>query len=331
VLAYFRFVLSAALALRRHHRQQPFDLIQAHTMPDFVVFSAWSLRRAGVPVLLDIHDLMPELFVSKFGLSERHPVVRMLRWQERASARWASRCLAVHHRHRQLLESRSGPDLSIEVVHNLPDPRWFPVTPPMLRDSNQVRIVYHGTVAHRHGIELAVRAMHALHAELPHSRLDIYGDGDASNSVLSLIRELGAASYVGFQPGMIPLEQLVPSLEGSDIGVIPLLADGFTQYMLPTKLLEYAAMGIPVIASDLTSIRDYFQDSQVEYVKPGDLADLIDALRRLVTDSQHRYRLATGAAKFYEQHNWASEERKYLGVVELMTQGNGLGRDRSIA
>jgi glycosyltransferase involved in cell wall biosynthesis len=227
--------------------------------------------------------------------------------------------------------TRCGADVSIDVVHNLPDPRWFPVTPPALRDGREVRIVYHGTVAHRHGIELAVRAMHALHSDLPHARLDIYGDGDASASVLSLIRELGAASYVGFQPGMIPLEQLVPGLQGSDIGVIPLLADGFTKYMLPTKLLEYAAMGIPVIVSDLTSIRDYFEDGQVEYVKPGDLSDLIEAIRRLVTDPQHRYRLASGAARFYEEQNWASEEQKYVSVIDSMTQSPGLGTDRNIA
>ena len=167
VLNYGRFVLAARRALRDYHGRRPFDLVQAHTMPDFLVFSALPLKRAGIPVLLDIHDLMPELFVSKFGLSDRHPVVKLLRWQERRSARFAHRCLAVHRRHRQLLADRSGPDVPIDVVHNLPDPRWFPVTAPAENGAGEMRIVYHGTVARRHGIEIAVKAMHLIHDQFP--------------------------------------------------------------------------------------------------------------------------------------------------------------------
>lgn len=335
VLSYSRFVLTAMRALRTQHRMKPFDLVQAHTMPDFVVFSAFPLKRMGVPVLLDIHDLMPELFVSKFGLSDRHPMVRLLRWQERRSARFANRCLAVHHRHRQLLAKRCGDDVTIDVIHNLPDPRWFPITAPADRRGDDLRFVYHGTVAHRHGIEVAVRAMHRLHEEFPSARLDVYGDGDASASVAGLIDELGASSYIGFMAGMVPLEQLVPELQGADIGVVPLLADKFTNYMLPTKLLEYVAMGIPVIATDLASIRDYFSDGQVEYVKPGDLDDLTKAFRLLLSNPDRRLQLATEAAAFYDRHNWSSEEQRYLSIVGSLMQpdadANNSSPNRSIA
>jgi glycosyltransferase involved in cell wall biosynthesis len=320
VLTYGRFVLAARRALRHYHRQRPFDLVQAHTMPDFVVFSARSLKRAGIPVLLDVHDLMPELFVSKFGLSDRHPVVKLLRWQERRSARFAHRCLAVHRRHRQLLADRSGADVTIDVVHNLPDPRWFPVTTPSGAKSAEIRIVYHGTVARRHGIEIAVKAMHLIHDQFPSARLDVYGDGDATASVAKLIEDLDASSYIGFRPGMVPLERLVPALQGTGIGVIPLLADPFTNCMLPTKLLEYVAMGVPVISSDLLAVRDYFSDRQLRYVKPGDVEDLATALRQLLSDPELRRQLATEAGSFYTRYNWRSEERAYLSIVDAMVE-----------
>jgi glycosyltransferase involved in cell wall biosynthesis len=271
---------------------------------------------------------MPELFVSKFRLSDRHPVVNLLRWQERRSARFAHRCLAVHRRHRQLLADRSGPDVTIDVVHNLPDPRWFPVTAPADNGAAEMRIVYHGTVAHRHGIEIAVKAMHLIHDQFPSARLEVYGDGDASPSVASLIEDLDASSYIGFRAAMVPLEQLVPALQGAAIGVIPLLADTFTNYMLPTKLLEYVAMGVPVIASDLLSIRDYFSDCQVRYVNPGDVGDLATALRQLLSDPDLRRRLATEAGSFYCRYNWSSEERVYLAIVESMIEGSAERRSR---
>ena len=277
VLNYGRFVLATGRTLLHYHRRRPFALVQAHTMPDFVVFSALPLKRAGIPLLLDMHDLMPELFVSKFGVSDRHPFVKLLRWQERQSTRFADRCLAVNRRHRQRLADRSGAGVRIDVVHNLPDPRWFPVTAPAESESGEIRIVYHGTVAHRHGIHVAVKAMHRVHDQFPSARLDVYGDGDASPSVVELIRQLDASAYIGFRPGMLRLEQLVPALQGAGIGVVPLLADDFTDYTLPTKLLEFVAMGVPVISSDLLSVRDYFSDRQVRYVKAGDVEDLATA------------------------------------------------------
>jgi glycosyltransferase involved in cell wall biosynthesis len=329
VFSYGRFVLAARRALRRYHRQRPFDLVQAHTMPDFVVFSARPLKRAGIPVLLDIHDLMPELFVSKFGLPPRHLVVRLLRWQERCSARFAHRCLAVHRRHRQLLADRSG-GVTIDVVHNLPDPRWFPLTAPAETGSEGMRIVYHGTVAHRHGIDVAVKAMHLIHDQFPSARLDVYGDGDAASSIAALIEELSASAYVGFQVGMVPLEQLVSRLQGAGIGVIPMRADTFTNYMLPTKLLEYVAMGVPVISSDLLSVRDYFSERQVRYVKPGDVEDLATAFRQLLSDPNLRRQLAIEAASFYDRYSWSAESRAYLSIVESMIAANAERSDGSV-
>jgi glycosyltransferase involved in cell wall biosynthesis len=322
VLNYARFTLAAARALRDAHRRRSFDLVQAHTMPDFVVFAARSLKRAGIPVLLDIHDLMPELFASKFGLTDGHPVVKLLRWQERRAARFAHRCLAVHRRHRERLAAHSGADVAIDVVHNLPDPRWFPLTAPAASRTDGIRIVYHGTVAHRHGIEIAVRAMHLVHDQFPSARFDVYGDGDAAVSVARLIADLDASSYIGFCPGTLSLEQLVPALHGARIGVVPLLADTFTSYMLPTKLLEYVAMGVPVICSDVLSVRDYFTDRQVRYVIPGDVEDLAAALRQLLSDPDLCRRFATEAGSFYSRYDWSSEQRVYLSIVDTMIAGN---------
>ena len=125
----------------------------------------------------------------------------------------------------------------------------------------------------------------------------------------------------------MPLEQLVPALQGAGIGVVPLLGDRFTNHVLPTKLLEYVAMGVPVISSDLLSVRDYFSDRQVKYVKPGDVEDLATAFRQLLSTPDLRRQLATEAGAFYRQYNWSSEEQTYLSIVDSMICEHSSGDD----
>jgi len=91
---------------------------------------------------------------------------------------------------------------------------------------------------------------------------------------------------------VVPIEGLVPALQGAGVGVIPLLEDRFTNSMLPTKLLESVAIGVPVICSDLLSARDDFREHQIPYVTPGDADDLAAALQHLLSDSRLRRQLA---------------------------------------
>ena len=94
-------------------------------------------------------------------------------------------------------------------------------------------------------------------------------------------------------------------------------------------------LGRPVLCCDLLSVRDYFCERQVRYVKPGDVEDLATALRQLLSDPDLRRQLATEAASFYDRYNWSAEERAYLSIVESMIEANAERNDgplhRSIA
>src|SRR5215475_13988455 len=99
--------------------------------------------------------------------------------------------------------------------------------------------------------------------------------------------------------------------------------------MLPTKLLAYEDMGVPVICSDLLSVRDYFCERQVRYVKPGDVEDLATAFRQLLSDPDLRRQLATEAASFYDRYSWSAEARAYRLIVESMIEANAERSDGS--
>jgi hypothetical protein len=57
-LAFFILVMAKLFVL---HRQRRYGVVQAHNLPDFLVFSALWPKLTGARVILDLHDLMPEL------------------------------------------------------------------------------------------------------------------------------------------------------------------------------------------------------------------------------------------------------------------------------
>ena len=69
----------------RPHRRHRFALVQVHSLPDFLVFAALPLRLVGVPVLLDLHEAMPEFFRSRFPRASNPIAHRLLLLQERLS------------------------------------------------------------------------------------------------------------------------------------------------------------------------------------------------------------------------------------------------------
>src|SRR5438046_1587952 len=83
VTRYLAFFLVAAVKALRMHRRCRYDVIQVHTMPDFLVFSALGPKLLGARVVLDVHDLMPELYASKFGIGESHWIIRLIKVAEK--------------------------------------------------------------------------------------------------------------------------------------------------------------------------------------------------------------------------------------------------------
>ncbi len=102
-----------------------YRLIHVNNMPDFLALAAWLPRLLGRPVIHDVHDLMPELYVEKFASGDEHWVVRALKLQERWAGKFASAVLTVEDRLKDILSGRGIPRSKIHVLMNLPDERIF--------------------------------------------------------------------------------------------------------------------------------------------------------------------------------------------------------------
>jgi glycosyltransferase involved in cell wall biosynthesis len=314
---YVTFVASAGARSLKLHLRKRFDLVHVHTMPDFLVFAAIGPRLLGAKVILDVHDLMPELYASKFGLPESHWVIRGLKLVERLSVRFANRAVAVHQPHLEALVEHGNPAEKFTIVMNLPDPAMF------RRRTNGAEagdftLVYHGMVGTRNGLDVAVRAAALARDEIPGLKLRIMGDGDDFARVRELVDELDVSGTVQLEQGLRPIEEVIPDLESATVGVVPIVDDPFTKYMLPVKLLEYVALGMPVIASSTSTIRAYFSESMLAFTQPGDAKALADQMVELYRSPERRHRLTTEADIFTAEHNWPREKTRYYQLVDSM-------------
>jgi glycosyltransferase involved in cell wall biosynthesis len=327
LVRYAAFLLAAGLTVARLGRRNRIDVVQVHTMPDFLVFAALPAKRRGAKVILDVHDLVPELYASKFGLRESHPLIRALIWVERRSLAFADIGVAVHGPHRDaLIRHGNAPD-KLTVVMNSPDPRVLG-TP---RDGDEVDpslLVYHGTIARRHGLETAVRAVALARRELPGLRLFVAGDGDDVDRIQRLIDELGLQDAVELNRGIVPLEELLPTLRRAASAVIPLIPDPFTRYMLPVKLLEYAALGVPVIATRIPAIEAYFGDSAVAFVDAEDPHALARQIVELHHDPVRARSFAANAAVVIARHSWEQERQRYFTVIDRLLEDQPISNRR---
>lgn len=315
---YLTFVFLAAVHALRLHLRHRFDVVHVHTMPDFLAFSALGPKLLGAKLILDVHDLTPELYASKFGLAESHWIIRALKAVERVSVRFADVAVAVHEPHLAALVSHGNPAEKFSVVMNLPDPAIFRHHSNGKDSLTDFTLIYHGTVGTRHGLDVAVRAVALACREIPTVKLRIIGDGDDFARVSALVEELGVGHCVKLEQGFRRIEDVVPAIEKATVGVVPIVDDPFTRYMLPLKLLEYVAVGIPVISSSTSTIRAYFSDDMLAFTPAGDPESLAARMVELYKNPAERQRLVDHASVFTDTHHWAKEKQGYYQLVDRL-------------
>lgn len=333
LLDYVKFALACSfLLLRDHLRGERFGLVHVNNMPNFLIMAAVPLRLMGVPVLLDIHDTMPEIYQDKFGVGPDHWIIRALFVEERWSMKLAHYVLTTEHTKWERLLENGLETRKSRVTLNLPDSGVFPdggLRPAAVEEGAEFRLVYHGTLAHRLGLDLAIEAMELLRDRIPTARLNIIGDGEHREELVRLATERGLLDRITFSDGFVPMEELPGMLAGSHLAVIPSRKRIGTRLMLPTKLLEYVRIGIPAVTVATHTITRYFDESMVRFAESENSADLADRIQELHDHPEELERLAVEARKFYETYNFETERESYLAVVAALAAGEEPGPDRS--
>ena len=319
---YLAFLVRAGWAVTRAHRRTRFALVQVHTLPDFLVFAGLPLRLVGVPLVIDLHEAMPEFFRMRFPRASSPLIQRLLVLQERLSIGVASAAITVNDALAARLVALGVPAGKITVLLNSPSlVRFNPASYPArsFRADGTLRLVYAGALTPTYELDVCLEAMAQLVAARPELpvELDIYGRGDAAGLLLARATELGLAQRVRFH-GRIPIEDVPAVIAAADIGLAPTRRDPFTDFSLSTKIFEYGAMGKPVIASRLPLVERTFPPGAIAVYEAGDPADLAAALLRLVDDPVARDAAVALATARIHELSWEHEADRLVALVDRL-------------
>ncbi len=322
LVEYGAFLVRALLAATRAHRRRRYGLVEVHSLPDYLVLAALPMKLAGVPVLLDLHEAMPEFFRSRFPRAANPITYRLLRLQEKISIAVANEVLTVNEPLADRLRKLGIRPDRLTVILNSPDLRLFDAAAHSRRRfmaDGKLRIVYTGALTPTYELDVVLRALAALARTRPDVPFEatFYGRGDAQNQLEALAAELGIGDRVGF-PGRIPIEDVPAAIAAADIGVAPTRLDPFTGMSLSTKLLEYAAMDKPVVASRLPTVERYFDADTLSVYEPGDHESLAATLLRLVDRPAERRARVKRTRRRVEELSWTRQAAALLGVVDRM-------------
>jgi glycosyltransferase involved in cell wall biosynthesis len=318
---YLSFLVINLVILACRTLRRRYDLVYIHNMPDILVLSALVPKLFGSRVILDMHDPMPELMTSIYGLAKEALSVRVIRKLERWSMAFADGVITVNRACKRMFSLRSCDAAKISIVMNSPDEKIFPVWTPQLpalkENSRPERLVlmYHGSLVERNGLDLAVEALSRVTNVQPQIELRIYGVSTPFlEQTMREAQRKGLGGRVHFL-GHRKLEDLVAAIAECDIGIIPNQRNAFTEINTPTRIFEYLAVGRPVIAPRTPGIEDYFTPESLLFFEPGDADDLAKKIEEIAQNPQRALATATQGQRCYLEHTWTRERQTLLNVV----------------
>lgn len=324
MLEYLTFFMLVFFKLITLHYKRQYSVVQVHNLPDFLIFAALYPRLTGARLILDLHDLMPEFFAARSERPMSSWLVRAVIWQEQISCRFAHHVITVTDVWKETLIQRGVPAGKVSVIMNVADPEIFTrksriaATERKMSErqaSPSFHLIYHGTFTHRYGVDLLLCAVNELRIAIPEIHLTLLGGGEYQAELERLIAEFNLQNHVTLSQRMLHASELPALLMEADAGIVPNRSNIFTDGLLPTKLMEYVAMGIPVIASRTPTIVSYFDEQMVAFFEPGNAQDLAHQILVLYRDRPRLHALAQHADQFNSRYNWEVMAGVYTGLV----------------
>ncbi len=314
VALFWTFVLS--LRIR-------FDVIHACNPPDlfFLVGGFWKLF--GKKFLFDHHDANPELYVAKFG--RRDFLYRVMLWLEKLTFRCADVSIATNRSYRRIALERGGMDPArVFVVRSGPSLERMKIVPaqPELKRGRNYLVGYVGVMGRQEGLDYLLHAVRHLVFDL--RRKDIHfglvGGGTSLEEMKALARELGVADYVTFT-GRVPDAEMLAMLNTADVCVNPDIASEMNDISTMNKVMEYMALGKPMVQFDLAEGRYSAQGASL-YARRNDAVDLAAKIVELLDDPQRRRAMgALGRKRIVEELEWRHEVPKLLAAYDALWVG----------
>jgi glycosyltransferase involved in cell wall biosynthesis len=302
----------------------PVDVVHACNPPDLLYVVARWLKRSGARFIFDQHDLVPELYLSRFNRGE-DLLYRGVCALERATYRAADIVIATNESYRDVAVTRGGKDPSdVFVVRSAPTVERFRQVPPdpAIRRGKSYLLAYLGVMGPQDGVDYALRALAKLRDEL--DRHDWYatfiGGGDTFEAMVALSRELGLDDQVEFT-GRIPDEDLLRYLSTADVCLSPDPLNPLNDVSTMNKIMEYMAMARPIVSFELREARVSAGAAAV-YAPANDESEFAKNISMLLDDPDERRRMGEiGRERVAGALSWEHSKRALVAAYDAALSG----------
>jgi glycosyltransferase involved in cell wall biosynthesis len=315
-----RFLLRSSRVLHKLHHRNRYDVIHIHNMPDFLVFAAWYPKLTGAKLILDIHDVVPELFANKFRSRFKPAYVGLLKAVEKLSARFVDHVIVSNHLWFKTVIGRSAPEQKCSVMVNHVDPEMFSRRR-RTRIDDKFIILFPGSLQRHQGVDIAIEAFAEVKQKAPNTEFHIYcgSGGEAMQSeLIQIARKLGLEASVKFIKS-VPLDQMPQVIANADLGIVPKRADSFGNEAYSTKIMEFMSQGVPVVASRTKIDAFYFDEGIVHFFQSGDRQAMAEAILDVIKNPDLRDSLARRGYDYVKRNGWDRKKHEYLHLIDCLS------------
>jgi glycosyltransferase involved in cell wall biosynthesis len=298
-------------------RESPFDVVHACNPPDLLLFPVAHFKRFGTKFIFDQHDLVPELYLSRFRRTRGLGYLATL-LLERFTLALADIVISTNESYKTIALTRGhkSPE-DVFVVRSAPDLTCFIRNQPdvSLKRGKPYLLVYLGVMGPQDGVDHAIHALDVLSQERDDWHAIFVGDGDAAEDMKQLTRNLKLENRIEFT-GRIPDEDLIVVLSTADVCLAPDPKNPLNDVSTMNKIVEYMAMSRPIVSYDLKEARASAADAAI-YASPNDSTDFARCIDLLLDDAARRGAMgAEGLRRLQEGLSWEHSERVLLRAYE---------------
>lgn len=296
-----------------------FKIIHSHTLPDFLIFAAIWNKIFGVKLILDLHEIFPELYMARTGAPENSFKVRLLKLAESLSVKLADVIITIHDNAKEIFVSRNkNISNKINVVMNSVDPNEFNIGEPT--PTNKFIIIYNGTIVKLLNLTIIVEAISRLKTQMPVEDFNkvvfkLYGDGPALEDILSLSKKLGVEDKVKYLGYLQPAEMRKEVLK-ANVLILPPVKNIYSELFYTIKLIETIYLRIPVIATRLKTYKRYYSEESLFYFDSENIAELTERITQVYYNNNLVKLKTENAKNDYDKVGWDIMKNRYIEIIK---------------
>jgi len=315
LLKIILFLINSTYFVTKRFLQKRYDIIHVHSIPDFEVFSTIFCRFLGAKIILDIHDIVPEFYLSKFGMDKTNFLFKVLLVIEKISIRFSHHVIIANAIWKERLIERAITKERITDLVNYPNLKIF--SEKNQNQNEKYTILYPGSLNWHQGLDIAIKAVDLAKQKISNIEFNIYGDGPERLFLENLVSDLNLHNIVYFHD-LVTREEIAQIIAESDIGIIPKRAVGFGNEAYSTKIMQFMACNVPVIVSKTRVDSYYFNDSIVSFFESENEHDLADKIVFLHDNAGYGKTQASKAKEFISKNNWNHKKHIYFDIIDSL-------------